>query len=492
MLTPPNPDTARRLREYLAEVGYREAGIVEALGNLDPPLPALRNLPRLLARSAEPTPLNLLLRWFYGVVAVPRREAATVLPADILDALVDTGMLRAEGEALHPTLLLVPMNDFWVASDTYQHLAGEDAYHHVLTVNPTARQLYRFSLRETVDTALDLGAGGGIQALGLAAHAERVSATDLNPRASQYAAFNAALNGFDNIECLTGDCYAPVAGRRFQHIVCNPPFVLTPDRRFLYRDNDLELDGLVQRVIREGADHLEEGGIMQVILEWVAHAGEDWHERVSDWCRGLGCDAWLFKAYTQAPDWYALSRLRETPLADPGGDADSYQSWMDYYHRHGIENIHGGLLLLRRRHGDNWLELEELDDTPEGNFGDLVRRRLDARDFLMESADWQARLLTTPLQLAPEARLIQECVREGAGWRTLAIKLQSVRPMAQPVALDGAVAQFLGSLDGEAPLATRLAEFCARLGVAEAQVRDDCLQNMRHLLLRGLAVTGKG
>ena len=39
--------------------------------------------------------------------------------------------------------------------------------------------------------------GNGIQAILLAAYAERVVATDVNVRALAYAAFNAALNGAD-------------------------------------------------------------------------------------------------------------------------------------------------------------------------------------------------------------------------------------------------------------------------------------------------------
>ncbi|NRD08293.1 hypothetical protein HRF29_04940 [Rathayibacter agropyri] len=36
------------------------------------------------------------------------------------------------------------------------------------------------------------------------------------------------MNGIENIEFRLGSLYEPVAGERFDQIVTNPPFVITP------------------------------------------------------------------------------------------------------------------------------------------------------------------------------------------------------------------------------------------------------------------------
>ena len=76
--------------------------------------------------------------------------------------------------------------------------------------------------------ARSIGPGCGIQALLAAKHSERVVATDVNPRALAFAAFNAALNGIDKIEFRLGDGFAPVEGESFDLIVSNPPYVISP------------------------------------------------------------------------------------------------------------------------------------------------------------------------------------------------------------------------------------------------------------------------
>src|SRR4029453_6428489 len=54
---------------------------------------------------------------------------------------------------------------------------------HVLGVSSASTSLARLTIREPVRRALDLGTGCGVQALHLAAPAERVVATDVNQRA---------------------------------------------------------------------------------------------------------------------------------------------------------------------------------------------------------------------------------------------------------------------------------------------------------------------
>ena len=73
---------------------------------------------------------------------------------------------------------------------------------------------------------LDLCSGVGTQALVCARTAKRVTAVEIEPLAAKLFWVNAAMNGLsDKVELINGDLLAPVAGRKFDVISCNPPFL---------------------------------------------------------------------------------------------------------------------------------------------------------------------------------------------------------------------------------------------------------------------------
>jgi release factor glutamine methyltransferase len=79
---------------------------------------------------------------------------------------------------------------------------------------------------------VDVGTGTGAIALALAANlpGASVTAIDLSPDALALAAENAAANRLESrVELLEGDLLAPVAGRSFDLVVSNPPYVGTGD-----------------------------------------------------------------------------------------------------------------------------------------------------------------------------------------------------------------------------------------------------------------------
>jgi 16S rRNA (guanine1207-N2)-methyltransferase len=75
------------------------------------------------------------------------------------------------------------------------------------------------------DHVLDLGCGYGPVGLVAAflAPAGQAVLVDVNERAVQLAAQNAALNDVSNVEILVGDGSTPVAGRTFDVAAMNPP-----------------------------------------------------------------------------------------------------------------------------------------------------------------------------------------------------------------------------------------------------------------------------
>ena len=115
------------------------------------------------------------------------------------------------------------------------------------------------------ERVLELGAGLGLAAVLAARAGARVVATDILPEAVETIRANAALNGV-TIDARLGDCYAPVAGERFDLVASNPPQMPTPPARARHdaqaaADNG-GLDGweVLDRIIAGAPAHLQPGG----------------------------------------------------------------------------------------------------------------------------------------------------------------------------------------------------------------------------------------
>jgi release factor glutamine methyltransferase len=125
-------------------------------------------------------------------------------------------------------------------------------------------------------TMLDLATGSGAIALAVASERPRcaVTATDLSAEALAVAASNARRLGLDKVECLAGDWYAPVEGRRYDVVASNPPYIALDDPRVEpgVRRHEPHLalysgpTGLeaIDRVVSGAPAHLHRGGWLLV------------------------------------------------------------------------------------------------------------------------------------------------------------------------------------------------------------------------------------
>ena len=130
---------------------------------------------------------------------------------------------------------------------------------------------------DAVDTALDLCTGSGCLAI-LMAHAfpnAAVDAADLSPAAIDVAHRNVGEYGCgDRVHLVQSDLFAALAGKRYDVIVSNPPYVDAPSMAELPREfrHEPELalaagdDGLdlVRRILAEAGDHLNPAGVLIV------------------------------------------------------------------------------------------------------------------------------------------------------------------------------------------------------------------------------------
>lgn len=128
-----------------------------------------------------------------------------------------------------------------------------------------------------VTRALDLCTGSGCIALAMAHYQPQwqVDGVDLSDSALALASENAAALGLaSSVRLLQGDLFAPVAGKRYQLIVSNPPYVTVdevaalpeeyrhePELGLIAGDDGLDL---ALRILRDAPDHLEPGGLLIV------------------------------------------------------------------------------------------------------------------------------------------------------------------------------------------------------------------------------------
>jgi ribosomal protein L3 glutamine methyltransferase len=122
---------------------------------------------------------------------------------------------------------------------------------------------------------LDLCAGGGSLAIlaALVFPAARVDAVDVSPDALAVARRNVAEHGLtERVALHEGDLFAPLAGRRYDLILANPPYVETaaveafpPEYAAeprLAHDGGADGLALVRRILRAAPAHLAPDGAL--------------------------------------------------------------------------------------------------------------------------------------------------------------------------------------------------------------------------------------
>lgn len=341
------------LRACLLRVGYDADAVLALLG--EPAHAALGRGEAVPARraSAAGGELGTLVRLFLLADTCGPDELATALaPLPVADGLA-AGLLEADGPRVRTALDVRPLDTGagtrWLVSDLDGDLrAHPTSPDHVLGVGQASLSLLRVTPTAPVGTLLDLGTGCGVQAVHGCAHAAQVTGTDLSERALDLARASCALNELD-VELLAGAWFDPVAGRRFDQVVANPPFVVGPPRvRHTYRDSGLDLDGASELVLRGVPDHLVLGGTATVLASWVHTDGQDWRHRVASWLPGHGVDAWVVQRDVADPALYVGTWLRDAGLDPRTGEGRARaEEWLDHLHDAGVTGVGFGYVTLR-------------------------------------------------------------------------------------------------------------------------------------------------
>lgn len=454
-----------RLKRALSAAGFTRETVLTTLHSDQHLLAQPGEVAVFERRVAAGTPTDTLIKFFLIGATVDPADLAAALPEFGVDELRQVGMAEDTEGGVKCPVRIVPHGDVMVASDRSYYkdaIPGHDS--DVVTgVSNPAILLADLTVRVPARRALDLGTGGGIQALLLANHCDQVVATDLNPRALELTRLNAALNGFRNIETRAGSWFEPVAGERFDLVAANPPYVISPETTFLYRDSGMAADSVSRELVRAMPEHLEEGGFGHILISWGIGAGQDPLERPRGWLDRLPCDAWLLHYLTEDPLTQAAKWNRTLAMEGPDKYGGAIDRWLAYYREHGIEQIAFGAVIMRRRSSANtWLRTDTLH-AGRGSAAGLVLRVFDAEDFLQGATDEM--LLGERFTLVPDHRLEQTLVARDGAWQLDETTLTMTGALAFRGSLDAPTAQLLQHLDGKHNLAEAIAQTCVELGL---------------------------
>jgi release factor glutamine methyltransferase len=256
-----------------------------------------------------------------AAVAALRERLAGASPTAALDAEVLVAHVLGVGRAAlaaGPERALAPEELLTLESLARRRLAGEPVAYltgrrefwslelevtpGVLVPRPETELLVERALAAIAGAArpavLDLGTGSGAVALALASERPdaEVTATDLSAAALAVARRNAARLGLGNMQFVEGDWYAPLAGRLFDAIVSNPPYVAPDDPALAALASEPRLAlvaprgglGALADIAAGASEHLAPGG--RLAVEHGAAQGEA--------VRGLLADAGLVAVAT--------------------------------------------------------------------------------------------------------------------------------------------------------------------------------------------------
>nr|WP_202447357.1 class I SAM-dependent methyltransferase [Streptomyces sp. SID5468] len=511
----PVPDAARtaRLRDALRAAAFTADGCLDLLGaTAYAALSRSETVPALRATRGG-TPLETLVRLFLLQRPVPRARAAEALP--LQDALADGWLVpvppgeteSGTPDAVRATVDVRPYagaegRDWWIVSDLGCSVGGAagaragargadatgtaadaDRAGLVLGVGGASTTLAGITVRTPVARALDLGTGSGVQALHAGDHAVQVTATDLNPRALAFTRLTLALSGAPEPDLRQGSLFEPVAGERFDLIVSNPPFVISPGERFVYRDGGMAGDDLCRTLVQRSAEHLTEGGYCQLLANWQHVEGEDWRERVTSWVPA-GCDAWIVQREVQDPAEYAELWLRDAGdhLGDPQRYAARYDAWLTEFERRKVKGVGFGWITLRRTDAAVPVVVaEEWPHPVEQPLGPEIRRWFERQDFLRGHDD--AALLAARFRLADG--VVQEQVGLPGAEDPEHVVLRAGRGMRRATKVDTVGAGFAGVCDGSLTAGRILDAIADLLGEDPVVLRDRTPEAIRLLVEQG-------
>ncbi|MBB2912646.1 hypothetical protein FHS43_003929 [Streptosporangium becharense] len=474
-------DLLDRLRGILLDTGYTIDGVRERLGAVAAAALSREETVPALRATAGDDPLGLLIRLWWLGAPVPARAAPVGLPVAELAA---AGLVAVEDDLVTAAVHLQPWESGGYVVSDRKVRPGDPALRpdHVVGAGGASANLAQLASRRPVGRALDLGTGCGVQVLHLAGRAAEITATDVNPRALELARIGWALSGIEGIDAREGSLFEPVEGERFDLIVSNPPFVISPAGRFTYRESGFSADGFCRDLVRLAPRHLSSGGTCHLLANWLHVRGEDWRDRVGGWLTGTGCDGWVVQRDVQDPAQYVELWLRDAAEQGTPRYRGLYDEWLGWFEAEGVTGVGFGWITLHDSGSlDPVVRVEEYGGQVELPVGEYVDEVLGAVAVAHRMSD--AALLASRPVLA--AGVLEERIGPPGAEDPARIVLRQTRGLRRSVRVGTVEAALAGVCDGDYPLGPLLDAIAELTGEDPSDLRERAPQALRPLIAEG-------
>ena len=273
-----------RFADALRRCGYDLAGCAKRLGVF--PRLGVNFWPALRAewKPREQDPVDTLLQLFIDGQAVPVDRLAAQLSPQFADAALEMRLVEKDGASLRSRICLFPCYGKYVVTD---RAAKNTAINQVMWLWGESYLLGGLVKRSPRRRALDLCTGSGVHALLASDHCESVVGADINPRAVEFARFNAALNGIRNTQFVLSDLFGAVDST-CDLLLANPPYA--PDSAAQAGDNfwsgGISGTDILARIVQAIPTRLERDGVCHIHALYPNPAGTRTQEHFDRWLQG--------------------------------------------------------------------------------------------------------------------------------------------------------------------------------------------------------------
>jgi SAM-dependent methyltransferase len=481
---------AEDLGKVLAAQGYTPDGLSRALlpGSSESSQ-AYRVAPDqfeaiVLGHRLDNRRLSALVQLFLAGSVLARPEADDAVRPLTVDALIEAGVLVAHADGVQATVRIGWCDGLLVAHDWHD---GRAAHRDdVVGVAQASLTLADLTVRRRGVDTLDVGTGGGVQAFLATGHAQTVTGTDINGRALDLAAFGTALNDLHTLVWREGSLLEPVGDETFDLITVNPPFIISPDNTYMWRDATTPGGNLCELLLGEVARHLRPDGWGSMLASWWHDADGDWTMPVRDWLAGLGCDAWILRFSSQDPLSYACTWLAQTEHSSEDFGC-ALDRWLSFYHDQHIDAIATGAIIVHRQTDtdDVLTWADEMPASPTGPAGSQIQRAFDQRRRLSRLPA-PANLLDEVLAPLPGTNLDQTLRRHDDAYHPAPTQLWLRPGLTIGAAVSALALPVILELDGKRSLGDLIANAVDTTGFDADDVQDQALACSIRLLELGL------
>src|SRR4051812_18297068 len=263
---------------YTVEACAKRFGVFPRLGvNFWPAL-------RAPWKPRDDDPVDALLQLFIDGQPVDSDRITAQFSSEFVDAALEMRLVQADGASLSSKICLFPCYGKYVVTD---RAAKNTAINQVMWLWGESYLLGGLVKRSPRRRAIDLCTGSGVHALLASDHCQSVVGADINPRAVEFARFNAALNGLRNTQFVESDLLSSVEST-CDLLLANPPYA--PDTAAQAGDNFWSggtsgMD-ILGRIVQAIPERLEADGVCHIHALYPNPAGTRTQDHFNGWLRG--------------------------------------------------------------------------------------------------------------------------------------------------------------------------------------------------------------